>query len=329
MAARATKGDFKAAAAQGLGHVGIGARAINDEKGMDGILPRSRGENVAHAAQVALAFFTHVADENDVGCKMELGAFERRGYGQNRYVPGCIITDARRVGPGPFLARLQTSAQREDRLQMCAHADRRLRKVLLEKAKDVAQVVGLDFFQAERREPAAQPLATSGFSKGRRRSLRHFALPAPELHFLIVQIEERRMDAAHLGDPRYFLLSRNGRARADQWTTAGHGLSQYYILRRMRSRQKQSGPERPLCIMGRFPSYFGGGVVPVSPAPFLLFLLLWAFLVLAGFLPLSAFGAAAGACVPVVLPPAWANDRLPASSSANTNVASFFIDSLL
>src|SRR5260370_40165165 len=224
MAVRATKGDFKAAAAKGLGYVGIGARAINDEKGMDGILPRSRGENVAHAAQVALAFFTYVAEENDVGCKRDLGAFERRGYGQNRYDSGCIITDARPVEPGPFLARLQTSAHREDRVQMCAHADRRLRKVLLEKAKDGAQVVGLHFFQAERREPAAQPLATSGFSKGRRRSLRHFALPAPELHFLIGQIEERRQDSAHLGDPPYFLRTRNGPPRADQWTTAGHGL---------------------------------------------------------------------------------------------------------
>src|SRR6266853_1137805 len=69
-----------------------------------------------------------------------------------------------------------------------------------EQGQHVAQFVNVDVFQAQGGKFLAQPLASGGLAERRRRDLRELALPAPKLHFLIVQINERGVDAAHLGN---------------------------------------------------------------------------------------------------------------------------------
>src|ERR1044071_687114 len=81
VAAGATEGDLKAAAAQRLVDVCVSTRAIDDQQGSDDVTPWRSGKQVTHAAQVAFAFFTHVADENNVGGRLELRALQRRGHG--------------------------------------------------------------------------------------------------------------------------------------------------------------------------------------------------------------------------------------------------------
>src|SRR5262252_9220490 len=72
--------------------------------------------------------------------------------------------------------------------------------------------------------------------------------------------------------------------------------------------------------------YFGGGVV-VPLLPFFDFLPPLCFLPpLWPFLPVSVVDWSVVLVEPVVQPPAWANDRLAHSASANNNVSNFFID---
>ena len=61
VSAGAAHDHFEAAAAQGLGHDGVRARAVEHQAVVDLVLPSRLGKNVAHAAQVAFPFFAHVA----------------------------------------------------------------------------------------------------------------------------------------------------------------------------------------------------------------------------------------------------------------------------
>ena len=63
MSARTPHNDFKTPAAESFRHDRVGARAIKHQTVMNGVFPARRGKNVAHATQIALAFFTHIADK--------------------------------------------------------------------------------------------------------------------------------------------------------------------------------------------------------------------------------------------------------------------------
>ena len=64
VAAGAGDGDLEAAAAEGLGDGRVRARAVEDDVGGDAAGERALVVEVAHAAQIAFAFFAHVAQED-------------------------------------------------------------------------------------------------------------------------------------------------------------------------------------------------------------------------------------------------------------------------
>lgn len=104
---------------------------------------------------------------------------------------------------------------------MCAYAEEWLVPSILEKSKYIAQFICVDVVQSKGRETLTQPLAPCPFSEWRGWYFCNLPLPATELHFLIVQVEERRMDRPHLGKPRNVLQGMAGgvgTVRAD-----GHG----------------------------------------------------------------------------------------------------------
>ena len=63
MSAGTAHDHLETAAAQGLGHDGVGARAIQHQAVVNLVLPARLRENVAHAPQVAFAFFPDIADK--------------------------------------------------------------------------------------------------------------------------------------------------------------------------------------------------------------------------------------------------------------------------
>src|SRR5437899_12174072 len=65
MAARAAYDDFKTPAAQGFGDDRVSARPVEHKAVRDGILPARCGEDMAHAAQIALPLLSYVSDENE------------------------------------------------------------------------------------------------------------------------------------------------------------------------------------------------------------------------------------------------------------------------
>ena len=117
MAARTAKGDLKTPAAQRLIDVSVSAGAIDHEQGADGVAPWRGGKEMPHAAQIAFAFFTHIADEKDVCCRFELRSFQRIGDGQKRGDSRRIVTDSGTIELIGFFTRLQRGALGEDGIQ--------------------------------------------------------------------------------------------------------------------------------------------------------------------------------------------------------------------
>src|SRR5579859_2842103 len=75
VAAGTTKGDLKTPAAERLIDIRVRACAIDYEKRPDGVAPRRCRKQMPHAAKIAFAFITHVADEKDVCSRPERRAF--------------------------------------------------------------------------------------------------------------------------------------------------------------------------------------------------------------------------------------------------------------
>src|SRR3954465_9382285 len=93
MPARTTKCDFKTAASQRLIHIGVCARAIDHEQRLNGIAPGGGREQVPHAAKIAFAFLTHIADEKNVCGGFELRSFQPMGNSQKGDNTCCVVTD--------------------------------------------------------------------------------------------------------------------------------------------------------------------------------------------------------------------------------------------
>src|ERR1035438_5080482 len=63
--AGAARNHLKAAAAKGLRDHRVGAGAIDDDAVSNGIPPAWRLKNMTHAAQIAFAFFSYIADKQE------------------------------------------------------------------------------------------------------------------------------------------------------------------------------------------------------------------------------------------------------------------------
>src|SRR3954468_24441623 len=127
MPARTTKCDFKTAASQRLIHIGVCARAIDHEQRLNGTAPGGGREQMPHAAKIAFAFLTHVADEQNVCGRFELRLLERMGDSQKRGDSGCVVTDPGTVKPVAFFTRLQRRTLRKNSIEMRADAYERRR----------------------------------------------------------------------------------------------------------------------------------------------------------------------------------------------------------
>src|SRR5580765_64387 len=217
MPAGTAEGNLKSPASQSLVHVSVSARAIDHQKRLDCIAPLWRGKQVAHAAQIAFAFLANVADKNDVGGKLECGALQERGHGQQSSYTGGIVTDARAIEAAAFFTGLKRGTVREYRIQVRAHADQRRGRLARKQPDHVAQFVHMDVFKAKRSKSCTQPLAARGLAKRRRRDLSELTLPAAKLHLLIVQISKSGMHASHLRDARNLALRRGTRGVRNRW----------------------------------------------------------------------------------------------------------------
>ena len=63
--------------------------------------------DVAHAAQVAFAFFAHVAEKNNGGRQLDVGVNEGVGKGQHANYAGTVIACAGRLQPIAIHLRAQ------------------------------------------------------------------------------------------------------------------------------------------------------------------------------------------------------------------------------
>src|SRR5580692_1964931 len=91
--------DFEAAAAQSFGHNGVAAGSVQNQTVEDRVLPLRMSKQVAHAAQVAFAFFADIPDEDDGRGKRELRDTQSRGNGQQSGRSGSVVGDSRAVEP--------------------------------------------------------------------------------------------------------------------------------------------------------------------------------------------------------------------------------------
>src|SRR5215471_13131187 len=94
MSAIAAHRDFIATAAEALGDDGVGTRAIYHNEGCNRRRPPRLLIDVAHAAQIALALFADIADEQQWRAVFDFGRGERSGDGEQSRDAGRVVGDA-------------------------------------------------------------------------------------------------------------------------------------------------------------------------------------------------------------------------------------------
>ncbi|MCU1225825.1 MAG: hypothetical protein JWQ42_3918 [Edaphobacter sp.] len=94
MASGAGDGDAEAEAAEGLGDDGGGAAAFEGDGGGDTSAIGAPLEEVAHAAEVALALFAYVRGEEYGKGWGDVGVAERCGDAEEGREAGCVVADA-------------------------------------------------------------------------------------------------------------------------------------------------------------------------------------------------------------------------------------------
>ena len=104
MPAWAAHDDFKAAAAEGLGHNGVRAGAVEHHTVGNRIFPSWRGKNMAHAAEVAFSLFAHVADENEWQRMPDPHRPQQCRNGQHRGHAGTVVGDPGTIQAASLLA---------------------------------------------------------------------------------------------------------------------------------------------------------------------------------------------------------------------------------
>src|SRR6476469_6063713 len=186
-----------------------------------------------HPAKIAFTLLSHVADEKDIGGRFERRPLQRSSNRQKGGYACCVVTDPRPIELVGFFARLQRGALRKNRIQMCADADERLSHPAVQQPQDISQIVHANIFQTEGGKSLPQPFTARSLSKRGRWDLSKLALPATELHFLIVEIAKSSMHAAHFRDASDLALGGSPGVVRNRWT-GGHFLTNNYITRRPR-----------------------------------------------------------------------------------------------
>src|ERR1051326_3673315 len=221
MPAGTAKSNLKATAAQCLIDIRVSSGSIDYEQRADCVAPWRGRKEMPHAAKIAFAFLTHIADEKYVGCRFELRLLQCIGDSQERSESGCVVTDPWTVKLVRLFAGLQRSALRKNGIEMRADAyERRIRPVV-QKSQYVAQFVLMHVLRAERDNLLPEPFTARRFAKRGRRDFSKLTLPATKFHLLVVQVCKSSMNAPHLRDAGYLSLGGNSRA-VRNGRAAGH-----------------------------------------------------------------------------------------------------------
>ena len=155
MAARAGERDFEAAAAKRLGGDVIERGAIQNQKCRNLRDQRGLPADMAHAAQVAFAFFAHVGDQQQTPPgALFLGRhlFDGAGNGQQRRESGSVIGDAGAEQNAFGIERnIVLHAWREHGIEVSGNGDERTFRMGIERGQHIALTIDTGV-PAERRE---------------------------------------------------------------------------------------------------------------------------------------------------------------------------------
>src|SRR5271170_6723465 len=114
MSSGAANDDFKAAAAQGFGDNGVGTGSVEDEAVADRIFPSGLGKDVAHSAQVALAFLADITDKKQRRGERNFGGAQGGGNGQECRGSGSIVRNSGTVEAVALLTQVERGSGGEN-----------------------------------------------------------------------------------------------------------------------------------------------------------------------------------------------------------------------
>src|SRR5438067_5860204 len=139
-------------------------------------------KNVTHAAQVALALFTDVADEYYRPAMADGPRLQRPCGGDQRGHPGPVVGNAGTEQLASLAPRAKRGSGGKHGIEMrCDRDELRSRFEATSNPEHVAHPVEVDVFQRQLAKTLSQPGATFLFSKGRGRNARQLQLPIGDL----------------------------------------------------------------------------------------------------------------------------------------------------
>ena len=125
VAAGADEGDTEPEAAEGSGDDGGVAAAFEDDGGGDAVVVRGLGEDLAHSAEVSLAFFAYVGSEEDGDGWLDVGVAKGGGDGEEAGEAGGVVTDPWSVDAGgvEIFAGGDGGVEGEDGVEVCGEEE--------------------------------------------------------------------------------------------------------------------------------------------------------------------------------------------------------------
>ena len=203
VAAGAGDGEAETEAAEGVGDDGGGAGALEDEDAGDAAGERAAGEQVAHAAEIAFAFFADVCGEDDGDGRSDVGEAEGSGEAEQGGEAGAVVAGAWGVEAGAIFARGAGGAGGEDGVEVGGDEEDGLagmRGVGGEFSESVAGVVEADVRETERLEEGDDGVGAGALAEGRRGDGDEVEEPLAELGLVEMQPVEGAMDGGRGGE---------------------------------------------------------------------------------------------------------------------------------
>ena len=183
-------GDTEATATEATGDDGVAATTFEGDGGGDAVAIGLVGEEVAHAAEVALAFLAYIGCEEDGDGWFDVGVVECGGHGEEAGESGGVVADAGSGDAGGVrvFGGLTKGVDGKDGVEMGREEDTGngcwLRGIGCEFGEGVALRVEVDVGEAELVESVKEPGGARGLVEGRCRDADEFELPAPELRLM-------------------------------------------------------------------------------------------------------------------------------------------------
>ena len=189
MAARSRHRDAQPPASQGAIHDQGVSRAFQGDGGRDPRGKRWLREQVAHAAQIAFAFFAHIGGEENRAGQLNFGVLQGSRNAQERRKPGAVIAGTRTMDAIVVLAGRAIGAGRKNSVQVCRKqygAVVRRARLACEQGNGVPFAIDLRFGQPELGEAGAKPFRALTLPERRSGNGEKLQLPAAQLQFVQV-----------------------------------------------------------------------------------------------------------------------------------------------